>query len=80
MIKATTSHGTYYLIDEDNRRAVRVPPQGRQDVYPNTEGWFHYASYSGVEVGEKLFFTIIGDSAFDWQMSTPVVSIEEVDS
>ena len=32
MIKATTSHGTYYLIDEENKKAIRVPPYDKKDV------------------------------------------------
>lgn len=80
MIKATTSHGTYYVIDEDSNRAIRVPPENRHDVNLNTEGWFKYSSYSGAVIGEKMFFNIFDHPLFDYQLSTPVVSIEQVDS
>jgi len=79
MIKATTSHGTYYLIDEDNKKAIRVPPENKKDVNLNTEGWFSYSSYFG-GVGSSLVFNIIDHPIFDYQKSTPVVSIEQVDS
>ena len=78
MIKATTSHGTYYLIDEKNNRAIRVPPENKEDVYLNTEGWFNYSSYSGIGIGKSLFFNIIDHPLFDYQKSTPVVAIEEL--
>ena len=79
MIKATTSHGTYYLIDEENMKAIRVRPENRQDVYLNVEGWFDIFNWSGAEIGKQMIFYISGNSQFDWQMSTPVVSIEEVE-
>lgn len=81
MIKATTSHGTYYLIDEENRKAVRVPPENKQDVYQNVEGWFNFYNWSGAEVGKAMIFYIekTTHNHFDFQRSTPVASIEEVD-
>ena len=78
MIKAITSHGTYYLIDEENKRAIRVPPENKEDVYLNTKGWFNYSSFLGGGIGECIFFNIVGHPYFDYQRSSPVVSIEEV--
>lgn len=79
MIKATTSHGTYYLIDEENMKALRVPPEDRQDVYGNVEGWFNYFTFSGAKVGKPMQFYLeyTDHNPFDWQMSTPVTAIEE---
>jgi hypothetical protein len=81
MIKATTIHGTYYLIDEENMRAIRVRPENRQDVYSNTEGWFNYFTFSGAKIGKPMQFYLeyTDHNPFDWQISTPVVSIEEIE-
>ena len=79
MIKATTSHGTYYLIDEENMRAMRVRPENRQDVYQNAEGWFDIFYWTGATVGEGMIFFLYPtpENPFDYQKSTVVVSIEE---
>lgn len=81
MIKATTIHGTYYLIDEDNMKAVRVPPYNKKDVYANAEGWFNFFYWTGAKVGEGMifFFYPTPENPFDYQKSTVVVSIEEVE-
>jgi len=80
MIKATTSHGTYYLINEENNKAIRVRPENRQDVYVNAEGWFTFYNWTGAEVGKPMLFYMnkTAQNPFDWQKSTDVVSIEEV--
>ena len=82
MIKATTSHGTYYLIDEDNKKAIRVPPHDRQDKYANAEGWFSFYNWTGAKVGDGMTFYLerTDHNPFDYQKSTVVVSIEEVDA
>lgn len=81
MIKATTSHGTYYLIDEENKRAIRVPPSDKKDVYANTEGWFYFFNWTGAEIGKSMLFYMdrTAENPFDYQKTTPVVSIEELD-
>jgi hypothetical protein len=80
MIKATTIHGTYYLIDEENMKAIRVPPSNKDDVYANAEGWFNFYKWTGVKVGEGMMFYLdrTPENPFDWQKSTVVVSVEEV--
>jgi hypothetical protein len=80
MIKVTTSHGTYYLIDKENMRAMRVRPENRQDVYQNVEGWFDIFYWTGAEVGKGMIFFLYPtpENLFDYQKSTVVVSIEEV--
>lgn len=78
MIKATTSHGTYYLIDEENMKAIRVPATSRGQL--STDGdWFNIRSWSGVEIGKIMYFSLTNNPHYDWQQSTPVVSIEEYD-
>lgn len=79
MIKATTIHGTYYLIDEENMKAIRVPPSNKNDVYANAEGWFNFFDWTGAKVGEGMTFFLdrTPENPFDWQKSTVVVSIEE---
>ena len=78
MIKATTEHGTYYLIDTDNMKAIRVPAPDRGTLYAEDK-WFYFTSMQGPEIGNKMYFNLIGHSHFDWIMSTTVVSIEEYD-
>ena len=82
MIKATTIHGTYYLIDEENGKAIRVPPHDRQDKYANAEGWFSFYTWTGAKVGDGMTFYLdrTPENPFDYQKSTVVVSIEEVDA
>jgi hypothetical protein len=81
MIKATTSHGTYYLIDQENMKAMRVRPENREDVHQNVEGWFDIFYWTGATVGEGMIFFLYPtpENPFDYQKSTPVVSIEEVE-
>ena len=86
MIKATTSHGTYYIIDEESRRAKRVRAEGRGNMYGDGE-WFDYeylttwqnreSGESKVEVGKAILFILNSHSAYDWRTTTKVVSVEE---
>lgn len=88
MIKATTSHRTYYLIDEENHRAKRVRAEGRGQMHGDGE-WFDYeylttwqnreSGESEVEVGKSIMFILNGHTVYDWRITTPVVSIEEYD-
>lgn len=78
MIKVTTSHGTYYLIDENNHRAKRFPAIDRGELLTDND-WFNFSSWSGVKVGETMHFNIIGHSFYDWQRTSPVVSVEDVE-
>lgn len=79
MIKATTSHGTHYLIDEKNHKAIRVPAQGRMNLDVEND-WFYYTSKMGPEIGNQLYFNLWRHPKYDWIMSTPVTAIEEVDN
>jgi hypothetical protein len=87
MIKATTSHGTYYIIDTGNYCAKRVKAEGRGNMYGDGK-WFHYSSLNAIEngeaegeieVGKSMMFVLTGPRSYDWIATTPVVSIEEYD-
>jgi hypothetical protein len=88
MIKATTSHGTYYIIDTESRRAKRVRAEDRGDMYGDGE-WFDYqylttwhdgnAGESEVKVGKSILFILSGHTVYDWRTTTKVVSIEKYD-
>jgi len=88
MIKATTQHGTYYLIDDDNGRAMRVKAESRNDMHGDGE-WFDFISYhpvdrsnwehgdGGIEIGKAIFFFLQRPWG-DWRASTDVIRVEEV--
>lgn len=85
MIKATTQHGTYYIIDPENNRAKRVKGEGRNDMNGDSE-WFDYTALMAltdgvpqgkIEVGKAMYFILKGHSVWDWRSSTTVVSIED---
>lgn len=94
MIKATTSHGTYYVIDEENKRAMRVKGEGRDSMYKDGD-WFSFSSLDAIdydssppslcksyqiEIGKGIYFFCIGvpDRLYDWRSTTRVTNIEEV--
>ena len=86
MIKATTSHGTYYIIDTENKRAKRVRAEGRGYMYDDGE-WFDYeylttwqnneSGESEIEIGKSILFVLNGHTVYDWRTTTKVTSIEE---
>lgn len=90
MIKATTAHGTYYLIDFDNQLAMRVRAEDR-NVMSGDSQWFRFSdieafdwsakrrSNSGIEVGKAIYFNLVNHPDYDWRISTDVISIEEYD-
>lgn len=88
MIKVTTEHGTFYLIDMDRQIAKRVKGEGRNKMYHDGEWWDFYDvfAYDRVEkkrlgdisVGHDMFFKT-GHGMYDWRISTSVVSIEEIE-
>jgi len=90
MIKATTQHGTFYLIDEENHKAMRVKAVDRNDMYGDGD-WFTYRYFcpydrdtisygedNVIEVGKSIYFELYHDFNYDWRISTDVVSVEEV--
>lgn len=88
MIKATTSHGTYYIIDQDNNRAMRVKGEGRNAMWADDD-WFDYVDIypfdykkfavvdGDIREGVSMFF-LLTHAPHDYRISTDVVSIEEV--
>ena len=89
MIKATTEHGTYYLIDDQRGLAKRVKAEGR-NAMENDDEWFSFIYYCPIErtgwkhgpdgeiaVGKAIFFSVPRPFG-GWRISTGVVSVEEV--
>lgn len=86
MIKATTSHGTYYIIDTENKRAKRLRADGRGYMYGDGE-WFDYqylhtwdkgeSGGSEIEIGKSIMFILNGHTVYDWRTTTKVTAIEE---
>ena len=87
MKKITTNNGTYYLIDEDNHRAMRVKGEGRSEMSLDGE-WFYYNSMGAWDnkenkivsppvIGMRIFFNLTGPRQYDWRMTTTVKNIEE---
>jgi hypothetical protein len=75
--KVTTYHGTYYIIDLDKMRGMRVPGEGRNAMRADSD-WFNINSII-CQVGESMHFLCTGiaeDDWYTWRMSTEVVSIE----
>jgi len=89
MLKVTTLHGTYYLIDLIEGKAKRVRGEGRGEMLGDGE-WFSFSglhSYDRdtnthgdeIEVGKSMFFTVNGPRDYDWRISSNVSSIEEAE-
>ena len=95
MLKATTKHGTYYLIDLENMRAMRVRGESRNDMGDDGE-WFDYWDIQTYDydkylnnesplrsepivVGKSIFFYLTRPFG-GYRISTDVVSIEETDN
>ena len=92
MLKVTTQHGTYYLIDLYEGKAMRVKSEGRNDMYRDGE-WFQFSWLDAIdfdegkhmnthqiEIGKGIYFNVINHSHYDWRSTTRVVSIEEYDA
>jgi len=88
MIKVTTRHGTYYIIDKENQIAKRVKGDERNEMYGDEE-WFEFSSVHSyvretnthgddIEIGKDMYFFLRGPRYYDWRISTTVTSIEEV--
>ena len=91
MIKVTTSHGTYYIIDLNDGKAKRIKGDGRNDMYRDGE-WFQfswldaidfdndrYAKTNKIEIGKGIYFNVINHPHYTWRSTTRVVSIDEYD-
>jgi hypothetical protein len=93
MIKAITQHGTYYLIDFEKNRALRVKGPYSHEIIPNNV-WFAFLcvspfdrdsgqleeSLSGsIEIGKSMYFQLRSFERTPWILTSNVVSIEEVE-
>lgn len=89
MIKVTTVHGTQYLIEFENARAMRIPSGG--NAMTDDESWFEFADVHAYDretnthiyeepyiIGKAMFFYLTGPRDYDWKISTNIVSVEEV--
>ena len=90
MLRVTTQHGTQYLIDTNNNKAMRVKADGRNDMYGDSD-WFSYSyfcpldreslsygDHGTVEIGKSIYFVLSEHREYDWRMSTKVDSVEEI--
>ena len=89
MLKVITQHGTYYLIDMENKRAKRVRVESPNEMLSDGE-WFYFLSVEAfdrynlehggdIQIGKSMYFLLRGLREYDWRISTDVVSIEEAD-
>lgn len=93
MKKVTTKHGTYYLIDFEKNRALRVRgPYSHEIIRDNI--WFAFSSVfafdrdaekpedkikGDIQVGCSMYFNLRSFERISWIISSEVVSIEEVE-
>ena len=93
MIKAITSHGTYYLIDFEKNRALRVKGAHSHEIIPN-DVWFAFSDVFAfdrdaeqfedgikgeIQVGYSMYFLLRSFERVPWILTSAVVSIEEVE-
>lgn len=89
LLKATTMHGTYYIIDTENKKAKRIKAENRQKMHGDNT-WFSYSiltAYdresnsvleSDIEVGKSMYFMLTGPRDYDWRISTNIMSLEKI--
>lgn len=93
MIKAITQHGTYYLIDFEKNRALRVKGPYSHEIIPNNV-WFAFLNVfpfdrdsgqleedlsGSIEIGKSMYFQLRSFERTPWILTSNVVSIEEVE-
>ena len=93
MIKAITQHGTYYLIDFEKNRALRVKGAYSHEIIPNNV-WFAFIDVSSfdrdsgqleensgglIQIGKSMYFQLRSFERIPWILTSDVVSIEEVE-
>lgn len=77
--KITTSHGTHYIFDMDNHKAMRVPAEGRNAMRADND-WFIVQSFDAIEAGKPIHWYCRGIALADWytwRRTTDVTSIEK---
>jgi len=92
MLKVTTTHGTYYLIDLVKDRALRIKGEDRREFIADNI-WFSFSKIraydhtakeedrfkEGIHEGYPMFFNLVGHIDYDWIISSPVTQVEEVE-
>lgn len=93
MIKVITQHGTYYLIDFEKNRALRVKGPYSHEIIPNNV-WFSFLDIypfdresgqlqenlkGSIEIGHSMYFVLGNSERTKWILTSDVVSIEEVE-
>lgn len=93
MLKVITKHGTYYLIDFEKNRALRVKGLHSHEIIPNNvwfafsdvcsfdrnfDGNFIDALKEGIHIGYSMYFQLRSYERTPWIITSDVVSMEEV--
>ena len=75
-----TEHGTYYLVDLDSKKFMRVRAQGRNPLNGDSE-WIPFITVSEIIVGGRMHFVMFPSSASrgdTWRWTTLVTKIESI--
>lgn len=93
MLKVTTKHGTYYLIDFEKNRALRIKGPYSHEIIPD-DIWFAFVDIrafdrnvgnfveglrEGIQIGYSMYFQLRSYERVPWIITSDVVSIEEVE-
>lgn len=77
--KVTTVHGTYYIIDLDSKRGMRVPGPDRPSLAADNE-WFGI-EYISCDLGQAMYIdtrSLVSNDLYEWRLSTKVTKIEPI--
>lgn len=79
MKKITTESGAIYHYDEENSRVMREGPNSPGIDYESTpdDEWLAAVGATGLEPGQSAYFALRGAR---YRVTTPILSIEEVES
>lgn len=93
MLKVTTKHGTYYFIDFEKNRALRIRGPYSHEIIPD-DVWFAFSDVctfdrntgdfveglsQGIHIGYSMYFKLRSNEKAPWIITSNVVSIEEVE-
>jgi len=75
--RVTTGHGTFYILDMEKKIGIRVPAEGRGELWADKQRWVFDNVFCKLE--NSMYFEIPkGEGAYTWRVSTPVTSIKEL--
>jgi len=77
--KVSTAFGTYYIIDLDRKRGMRVPGPDRREMEADND-WFGI-EYINCNLGESMYIDtkpLVSTDWYDWRLTSKVTKIEEV--